>query len=318
MEQAAELPNSGRPASVNIRLYFALSRTPHGLLDMATPAMAALLYLGHFPPLSSVIIGLITAFAGYTAVYALNDIVDYKVDSERLRLQNSQNDRFDVDGLIARHPIAQGKLPYRSALYWFGLWALIALAGAWWLNPVCALIFIVSSGMEILYCKLLKITHLKIVPSVIVKVSGGLAGVFAVVPYPDPSFLALLAIWLAAWEVGGQNIANDIIDTEDDRSVAARTTTTVLGINESVFFLLVGIAMAVPAAIAIYWQSGAGVGPIYLFGAVLIAWKLLLSPARRVYSNPSPENAAELFNSASYMPGAFLLLVVLSILLPLK
>ena len=53
-----------------IKLFMALSRTPHGLLDMATPALAALFWLGAIPSLRVVMIGVITAFAGYTAVYA--------------------------------------------------------------------------------------------------------------------------------------------------------------------------------------------------------------------------------------------------------
>ena len=60
-----------------LKLFFALSRTPHGLLDMCTPAFGALLWLGHFPPVATIVIGIITTFAGYTAVYALNDVVDY-------------------------------------------------------------------------------------------------------------------------------------------------------------------------------------------------------------------------------------------------
>jgi len=66
-----------------LKLFFALSRTPHGLLDMCTPAFGALLWLGQFPPIFTIIIGLITTFAGYTDVYALNDVVDYKVDKKK-------------------------------------------------------------------------------------------------------------------------------------------------------------------------------------------------------------------------------------------
>ena len=66
-----------------LKLFFALSRTPHGLLDMCTPAFGALLWLGHFPPLYVIILGLITTFAGYTAVYALNDVIDYEADREK-------------------------------------------------------------------------------------------------------------------------------------------------------------------------------------------------------------------------------------------
>ena len=76
-----------------LKLFFALSRTPHGLLDMATPGLAALLWLGEFPSLRTVVIGLITSFAGYTAVYALNDLVDYRTDKEKLRLGGFQDSR---------------------------------------------------------------------------------------------------------------------------------------------------------------------------------------------------------------------------------
>ena len=42
-----------------IKLFWALSRTPHGILDMATPALGALLWLGRFPSFEVILIGLI-------------------------------------------------------------------------------------------------------------------------------------------------------------------------------------------------------------------------------------------------------------------
>ena len=54
-----------------------------GCWTCAPPPLAPLLWLGYFPSPYIVIIGLVTTFAGYTAVYALNDIVDYKVDKEK-------------------------------------------------------------------------------------------------------------------------------------------------------------------------------------------------------------------------------------------
>jgi 4-hydroxybenzoate polyprenyltransferase len=301
--------------AINWKLFLGLSRTPHGVLDMATPPMAALLWLGHFPPAGTVIIGLITAFAGYTAVYALNDLIDYRVDKERMSLRDRSTDTPTVDEITVRHPVAQGMLSFASGLWWFVLWAIIALAGAWWLNPVCAGLFVASASLEGLYCKLLRITHLKIIPSALVKASGGLAGVYAVDPNPSLGFVAVLCLWLAAWEVGAQNIANDIVDMDDDARVSARTTITVKGMPESIFVMLTAIAMAAGAGIALYWMAGDGVSWIYPIGAALIAWKLLLEPARRVYYHPGPALAASLFNKASYMPISFLILVVISIYL---
>ncbi|MBI4965705.1 MAG: UbiA family prenyltransferase [Desulfomonile tiedjei] len=305
-----------RVTVAKLKLLFGLSRTPHGLLDLATPAMAALLCLGHFPPPSVVIVGLITAFAGYTAVYALNDLVDFHVDKERLSATKDLEDTRRVDEIMVRHPLAQGLIPFRSGLAWFSSWALVALAGAWWLNPFCAALFVGSATLEIVYCKLLRITHLKVIPSAIVKATGGLAGVYAVTPSAPMGFVAVLFLWLAAWEVGGQNIPNDIVDMEADQRVSARTTLTVKGVRESVFRIVAAVSMAAFGGIAVYWVAGSGLRWIYPLGAVVLGWKLLLEPARTLYYNPGENAAASLFNSASYMPAAFLVLAVLSIYFP--
>lgn len=306
-----------RFGSADWRLFFALSRTPHAVLDMCTPALAAVLYLGGFPPVSVTLVGLITAFSGYTAVYALNDLVDCKIDRQRLALTENSPGTARVDEILMRHPVAQGALPFETGLAWFALWSLIALAGAWWLNPFCVILFIIAASMEVFYCKLLRISHLKIIPSIVVKVTGGLAGLYAVEPYPDPVFVALLIIWLGAWEIGGQNIANDIVDMKADQKVSARTTLTILGLKESVFILLAGISVAASAGVIIYWVAGLGLGTFYLVGAAVLSWKLLLQPARQVYLNPGPETAACLFNRASYMPLGYLVVALISLGLPL-
>ena len=298
-----------------LKLFFGLSRTPHGLLDVATPAMAAMLQLGCFPPTSTIFIGLVTAFAGYTAVYALNDLVDVKVDKERLVLKDRALKVFHVDEIMAEHPVAQGLIPFEKGLAWVIFWAVIALTGATILNPFCAIIFLVSACCEGLYCKLLRITHLKIIPSAIVKASGGLAGIYAVNPDPPLGFVAFMFLWLACWEIGGQNIANDIIDMEDDIKVSARTTLTVLGLKESIFLMLVAVSMAAFAGVAIYFVAGSGVSLVYPFGAAILGYLMLLRPARYVYESPGVETATSLFNRASYMPLSFLILTVVSTLI---
>jgi len=312
-----EVVEPGGPVPlVKWKLLFGLSRTPHGLLDLATPAMAAMLCLGHFPPISIVVMGLITAFAGYTAVYALNDLVDFRVDQERLAGTKAVEDTLRVDEVMVRHPVAQGLLTFRSGFAWFSAWTLVALAGAWWLNPLCAALFVGSATLEIAYCKLLRITHLKIIPSAIVKATGGLAGVYAVAPSAPMGFVAVLFLWLAAWEIGGQNIPNDIVDMEADERVAARTTLTVKGVQESIFRSVAAVSMAAFGGVAIYWMAGPGIRWIYPLGAAALGWKLLVEPARNLYYDPGSAKAAVLFNRASYMPVGFLALAVLSIYFP--
>jgi len=317
METSPESAAQSLSSSTQSRwsLFFGLSRTPHGILDVATPAMAALLWLGDFPSLAVIVVGIATAFAGYTAVYALNDLVDYKVDRERLSLQKDSVELFDVDGIATLHPLAQGVLSFRSGIAWTIFWALVALAGAWWLNPVCALVFLVSASMETIYCKLLRITHLKIIPSVVVKASGGVAGVYAVDANPSLGFVVMVFLWLAAWEIGGQNIANDIMDMDEDARVTARTTSTVKGVPESVFRAIAAASMATFAGVATYFLAGKGVGILYPIGAAVLGWWLLLQPARELYYAPGPRAAAALFNRASYMPVSFLVLTAFSIMM---
>src|SRR3989338_1229305 len=87
-----------------LKLFFTLSRTPHGILDIAMPAACALLWLGVFPSTKIVILGLITAFAGYTAIYALNDLVGYRIDRKKMSDDDSYQ-RSSVESSNLRHPI---------------------------------------------------------------------------------------------------------------------------------------------------------------------------------------------------------------------
>ena len=80
-------PVTSAPAGVfgRLSLFGALSRTPHGVLELAEPGLAAMLVVGGLPPWPIIGLGLLTAFAGYTAVYAINDLVDLREDRERIR-----------------------------------------------------------------------------------------------------------------------------------------------------------------------------------------------------------------------------------------
>ena len=115
---------------------------------MATPALGALLWLGAFPSLGVIILGLITAFAGYTAVYALNDVIGYRTDKEKIQQSGRNGLGNDLDAVFVRHPLAQGLLSFKEALLWALAWALLALIGAYKLNPICVLIFLAGCALE--------------------------------------------------------------------------------------------------------------------------------------------------------------------------
>ena len=295
-----------------LNLFLALSRTPHLLLDLATPGLAALLCLGAFPPAGVLALGLATAFAGYTAVYALNDIIDRRVDQETIQPNALPEAKRDLDSVFVRHPLAQGLLSYREAIFWTATWASTALAGAFLLNPVCSVIFLLASLMEVIYCGLLKITWLRSVISGFVKTSGPIAAVFAVNPDPPLSFLAILFLWLFFWEIGGQNVPNDLSDLETDRKMEARTVPVRFGARGAVLIILGSLSIAVAMSLAIFFVSPGRPGWLYAAGALFSGFYFLLVPCYRLCRTGAADEAFHLFNRASYYPLSMLLVTILS------
>jgi len=299
-----------------IKLFWALSRTPHGLLDMATPAAAALLWLGSMPPLQIVVLGLITTFAGYTAVYALNDVVDHRIDREKLGLGVDRCAENYLDAVMVRHPIAQGFLSFRDGLLWAIAWGALALIGAYLLNPVCVVIFLAGCTLEAVYCLLLKVTHFRTLVSGAVKTTGAMAAVYAVDPSPSYGFLVCVFVWLFFWEIGGQNVPNDWADIEEDRRLQARTIPVIYGPDRATVIIMGTLLVAVMLSIPVMILSRADFHPVYLLTALGIGLVLLLIPAMQLYNSKDRADAVALFNKSSYYPLSMLLLVVARITLP--
>jgi 4-hydroxybenzoate polyprenyltransferase len=61
-------------------------------------------------------LGLITVFAGYTAVYALNDVVGYRSDKKKVQQGNLRGieDCEDLDAVLVRYPMARGLLSFKE------------------------------------------------------------------------------------------------------------------------------------------------------------------------------------------------------------
>jgi 4-hydroxybenzoate polyprenyltransferase len=320
VEKGHLLENRGVPLSKikdgvglsHLKLFLALSRTPHGLLDMAAPGLAALLWLGTFPPLKVTILGLITAFAGYTAVYALNDLVDRRVDREKIKLVGLRQDSQDLDNVFIRHPLAHGLLSFSQAMLWAASWGLLALVGAYVLNPICALIFLLGCFLEAIYCLLLRISSLRTLVSGVVKSLGGIAAVFAVDARPDPWFLVFLLLWLVLWEIGGQNVPNDWADLDEDKYLQVRTVPLRFGTGRACAVILGSLGLATILSLSLYWITQADLKLWYLFGASVVGLYVLLIPAFWLFKTQAPERASILFNRASYYPMAMLVVVVVS------
>jgi 4-hydroxybenzoate polyprenyltransferase len=295
-----------------IKLFIALSRTPHALLDLATPALAALLWLGTIPSPTIIILGFVTAFAGYTAVYALNDLVDYRVDREKIQKCGLPCSAHDLDAVYVRHPLAQGLLSLKEGVLWTVVWAGIALVGALVLNPVCALVFVIGCVAEMVYCLMLRVSHLRILVSGVVKTAGGIAAVFAVDPNPSFGFLLVLFLWLLSWEVGGQNVPNDLADLDQDRDLLARTIPVHFGWRNAARIVLYSLAASIGFSFVLFWVTPARFSPIYLPGALAAGTFLLLLPAGKLVRAQAVPQASSLFNRASYYPLTMFIVVLIS------
>ncbi len=295
-----------------IKLFMALSRTPHGLLDMATPALAALLWLGSIPSIHVIVIGLLTAFAGYTSVYALNDVVDFKIDLRKIRECGLKCSAGDLDAICAQHPMAQGLLSLRDGIVWTAAWGLIALIGAWLLNPACAVIFILACVAEAVYCMMLRLSWMRALVSGAVKTAGGLAAICAVAPNFSASFLIGFFLWFFLWEIGGQNVPNDWSDMEEDMRMEAETIPVRFGTGKSAKIVLISLTLAVAMSIVLFWLTPARLSAVYFAAAAPAGIFLLLLPAWRLYTDRTPALASALFNRASYYPVAMFAAIFLS------
>jgi 4-hydroxybenzoate polyprenyltransferase len=282
---------------------------------MATPGLAALLWLRDFPPFGIIALGLITAFAGYTAVYALNDLIDSRTDKEKLRTGGFQDSRNYLDAAIIRHPLAQGLLNFKEASIWAAAWSVMALIGAFLLNPVCVLIFLAGCALEIVYCLMWRVTPFRNLVSGVVKTCGPIAGVFAVDRDPSLSFLVLLFLWLFFWEIGGQNIPNDWAEIEEDKKLQARTMLVRYGATRASTIVLWSLVLAVGLNLWLLGMSFPRAALPYLAVSFVIGLVLLLLPAYRLYKTRERQDALTLFKKASYYPLACLILVTVRILI---
>lgn len=297
----------------HLKLFLALSRTTHALLDFITPALAAILWLGAFPSPWIVALGLITAFAGYTAVYALNDLVDYRSDRARIQSGLFTDDSEYLDRVFVRHPVAHGLLSFRKGLVWAATWAAVAFVGAWLLNPICAFIFLVSMMLEAIYCKMLEVSYLRVLVSGVVKTLGAVAAVFAVDPAPSPLFLVLLFAWLYCWEVGGQNVPADWYDLEEDIVLKFKTVPIRFGEKGADRIILVSLGLSMMLNVVMLTVRR-GELPIFLAtGSFIAGIFLLILPAIKLHIARTKSAVGLLFNRASFYPATLLLVALMEL-----
>ncbi len=296
-----------------LRRFLALSRSTHGVLDIAMPGFVALLWLGHFPSWTVLGLCLLTALAGYTAIYALNDLIGVKDDKEKVA--GGLKAGYAVEASQMRYPLAQNLISMKGAVAWFALWFAVAVVGIWLLNPMILAILLGATVLEVVYVKLLKVTWWRTVVSGLVKSAGPVAAVFAVVPQPSWAGLALMLAWLMPWEIGGQNIPADWNDIEEDRRIGARTIPLVFGLRAAGVLTCLLLALTVAFSLLLPRLSPRALGWPFQLALLLAGLVLLLLPALRVARSLDGRQAARLFDHASLYPLALLAIVTVFVLL---
>jgi 4-hydroxybenzoate polyprenyltransferase len=277
-------------------------------LDIAAPAFCALLWLGKFPSWHIILLGLFTAFAGYNAIYALNDLVGVRGDREKFS-GSGINQGYSVEASDMRYPLAQNVLSYRSGWIWCAGWFLLALIGSYILNPAILIVDFSAVFLEIAYCLLFKITFWRTVVSGLVKASGPVAAVFVVNPHPPALLLLLQIVWLIFWEIGGQNIPADWNDVAEDQRVHAKTIPLQFGTKKAGRIVIIALTLSVIASLFLPLISPMHFGILYLFASLLAGYFLLLQPGFRLYQSRENYLAGRLFDKASYYPLTQLVLI---------
>jgi len=297
--------------SPSLKTYLGLSRTPHGLLDMSTPLLAAFVWLDGLPKSWMIPVGLVTTFAAYTVGYAVNDLVDRLVDQQRFRRGWREANGY-IDAVMPRHPLASGHLSRNQAILWTAIWGALAGAGCYVLGRPVFVLFLAAILLEIVYCLMWRLTPLRVIVSGIVKTLGPVAAVFAVDPRPSLSPLLLLFAWLFFWEVGGQNIPSDWTDIEEDKDLGAQTIPVLVGTVWSARLALAALSLAVllnMAFLAVIARQGAILLAALSLG---IGAYLLIEPGVLLVTKRSREAVFRLFNRASYYPVALLVAAILA------
>jgi len=295
-----------------MKRFFALSRTTHGVLDIAAPGFCALLWLGGFPHWQIILLSLFTGFAAYTAIYALNDLVGIAVDREKFA--GGINPGYSVEASDMRYPLAQNVLNYRDGWLWFVGWFALALIGSYLLNPAIVIILVAAAILEVVYCLLFKVTYLRTLVSGLVKSSGPIAAVFAVDSSPSPYLLIVIFAWVFFWEIGGQNVPADWNDTVEDRRVNAKTIPLQFGSEKAGLIVITALALTVIASGLLPLISPAKLGSLYVLASWLIGYFLLLKPGFQLYKLRAGGQAARLFDKASYYPLSQFLLISIFLL----
>lgn len=286
-----------------LKALYGFSRGTQATLSVAQPLLAALIAYSDPPP-ARLALATLAAFAGFFAVFAANDLLDARLDRKRFASAHAVRayEGRDVDSAGARHPLAQGRLSFALGLAWvLGLSALALVVTAM-LSWVCTALFLAAAALEVAYCLLATVTPYKCVLSGVMVAVGASAGWFAVTGTVDPVLLGLFAMWMAAWEIGGRNIPNDLADVDEDVHLGIRTLPVVHGARAAAAVACGLMLTAAAASCVLAYAARDSFGVVGLAGTVIAGSLTLVVPAARLLRRPLPPVALAAFNRATFHP----------------
>ncbi|WP_228080603.1 UbiA family prenyltransferase [Streptomyces profundus] len=294
----------------NVRALYGFSRGTQATLSVAQPLLGLLL-AGGLPP-GRLLLCALASFAAFFAVFAVNDLIDARIDQQRFAHLRDY-DGFDIDSAGVRHPLAQGRLSLAMAASWVASLGAAALVLAALISWVCVVLFVAAALLEALYCKLARVTPYKALLTGVMVALGGCVGWFAVTNAIDQPVLWLFAIWLAAWEIGGRNIVNDLADVEEDIHLGVRTIPVVYGQRVSVVLAFGALLVAFLASVGMMVCAFPAFGLLGVAGTVLAGGYALVTPGFRLLRDPHPRTALAVFNRASLYPVVLLLMALVGL-----
>jgi 4-hydroxybenzoate polyprenyltransferase len=287
----------------------------HSILDVPYLAVGAVLAIAGVPSIRTILLGLVSAFAGLTAIFALNDMIDYRVDAQKMKVVSGKSASFDLDSLGFRHPVAQGKLSVGAGLAWVVFWGALSFLTAWLVRPACAWLLVTAGGLEAAYCGLLRVTPWKTVLSGCNVAVGGLAGLYAVTSTPLPRLALLYFFWALTWEMGCRNIPNDWIDFSEDTTLGIKTLPVRFGLLRAARISFATMILTALCAVFFPFVSPLADWPLYELGAFGAATFLLVLPSLEWQRNLSRTSALAFFNSACFYPLAMFAALALAVAL---
>jgi 4-hydroxybenzoate polyprenyltransferase len=176
---------------------FASSRPLQASFSVVQPIIVALIALSGFPELQLLILLVVGCVTGFFAVFALNDLLDFKIDKKSLKSERIAKS-WDVDSLLVRHPLAQGVITRAEQIAWIAINGVVAGVIIYYLNFMALFLFLVAITLETIYCKMATVSEMKFLISGIMVGIGALIGWYAVGANTNIAVILFVILTLAA------------------------------------------------------------------------------------------------------------------------